>query len=134
MGEIPDWLIELAENADNEESEEITEQLTEQANVELQPESIDQQTEEIVFDQQPQPTPVSGFLEEPVDLMDELRSQVEPLPEEIHPEDTGTPKRRKRVTFMGMVPWQLAVLSIMLFLNIAIIGLLFLTILGRIAF
>ncbi|TFG65711.1 MAG: hypothetical protein E4H27_10610 [Anaerolineales bacterium] len=108
MGEIPSWLIELAESAENDDAD-------------LPP---NQPTEQI---------PESGYLEEPVTLMDELRSQVEPMPEEqLHNEpDKNEPK--KQISLAGMLPWQQAVLSVMLFLDIAVIGLLFLAMLGRIA-
>ena len=124
MGEILDWLIELAENADNEDSEQIREEFTET--------HTGQQTEALP-ESPPSYVPESGFLEEPVTLMDELRSQVEPLPEEELKSEPTKELPGKPVRFAGMVPWQLAILSIMLFLDIAIIGLLFLTMLGRIA-
>ena len=66
MGEIPSWLIELAESAENDDADQLPDQPTDQL-------------------------PESGFLEEPVTLMDELRSQVEPLPEEqLHIEPDRT--------------------------------------------
>jgi hypothetical protein len=109
MGEIPSWLIELAENAENNDSDQSTEKLPDQL-------------------------PESGFLEEPVTLMDELRSQMEPLPEDEPKEEVEEEVRPTMpMSFAGMVPWQLAVLSVLIFLDIAVIGMLFLTILGRIS-
>ena len=127
MGEIPDWLIELAENADKDDSEQTGENITEM---------LSEGQTEVLPEPPPVYTPESGFLEEPVTLMDELRSQVDAIPEEEdHRErEPDAAKPRKPISFAGMVPWQLAVLSIMLFLDIAIIGLLFLTMLGRISF
>ena len=114
MGEIPSWLIELAESAENEDKDR-------------DPTSVET----------PDQRPESGFLEEEVNLMDELRSQVEvePMPdeevEEASVDEMKEPK--KQVTFAGLVPWQQAVLSVLLFLDIAVIGLLFLAMLGRIS-
>ena len=116
MGEIPSWLIELAESSNDDEGEEEEPQVIE------------------TF-QEPATHAESGFLEEPVTLMDELRSQVEiePSSEPEPPElITDTPIQPQFV-FAGMVPWQLAVLSVFLFLDIAVIGLMFLVILGRIS-
>ena len=124
MGEIPDWLIELAENADNEEGEKLPEEVTE---------ILTNQQTGALPESQPSQLPESGFLEEPVTLMDELRSQVEPLPEEELKHEPTFDQPKKSVSFAGMVPWQLAVLSILLFLDIVVIGLLFLIMLGRIA-
>jgi len=115
MGEIPSWLIELAESADNEESDQVINQ------------------EPITLEE---PQPESGFLEEPVTLMEELRSQVEVEPESVEPvvEDSPEGEPRKQISLAGMVPWQLAVVSVLLFLDILVIGLLFLAMLGNISF
>ena len=114
MGEIPSWLIELAESAEGDEGGETPNQ-----------EPIQ------VTDQLPE----SGFLEEPVTLMDELRSQVveEPVPDETVLEEPKNEILMKPIAFAGMVPWQIAVLSVLLFFDIAVIGMLFLAMLGRIS-
>jgi len=106
MGEIPSWLVELAESAENEDADQTPDQL-----------------------------PESGFLEEPVTLMDELRSQVEtePMPEEELQDEPAPEKPKKQISFAGLLPWQQAFLSVLLFLDIVVIGLLFLAMLGRIA-
>jgi hypothetical protein len=124
MGEIPDWLIELADNAENEDSQEDPREETV---------IIPEQSFEPLPEVQPIQQAESGFLEEPVALMDELRSQVEPLTDEEEVDGPPSEKLQKPITFAGMVPWQLAILSILLFLDIAIIGLLFLLMLGRIS-
>jgi hypothetical protein len=124
MGEIPEWLIELADNAENEDSQEDPKEETV---------IIPEQSFEPLPEVQPSQQAESGFLEEPVALMDELRSQVEPLTDEEDVDAPPSEKLQKPVTLAGMVPWQLAILSILLFLDIAIIGLLFLLMLGRIS-
>lgn len=112
MGEIPSWLIELAESAENNDSDQTPDQLTEE-----------------LSEQRPE----SGFLEEPVTLMDELRSQVEPSPEEELADEPVKKQPKKQISLAGMLPWQQAVLSVLLFLDIAVIGILFLAMLGRIS-
>ena len=132
MGEIPDWLIELAENAENEDTEQIREELTESL-ADQPTESLPEQPTEIAIESPLTQVPDSGFLEEPVALMDELRSQVEPQFAEELQDEPPAERLKKPISFAGMVPWQLAILSIMIFLDIAIVGLLFLAILGRIS-
>lgn len=119
MGEIPNWLIELAESADNDDNEENQDAVPSEVTI-----------------RQPEQQPRSGFLEEPVTLMDELRSQVveETFPDDNRQKEFELEKSFKPIAFAGMLPWQLAVLSFLLFVDIAVVGLLFLAMLGRISF
>lgn len=67
-----------------------------------------------------------------LNLMDDLRDQIDTA-DVITPAEEASISRRKRASFeFGMHPWQLFFLSVLLFLDVAIVGLLFLIILGRI--
>lgn len=130
MGEIPNWLIELAEDAENDDNEDADDVTND---IEYPDQTEDAQETEELTEQYAGSQASSGFLEEPVALMDELRSQVDPQRDEMVPVKTGTEESVKPVSFLGMLPWQIAILSVFLFLDIAVIGLLFLAMLGRIS-
>ncbi len=75
------------------------------------------------------PTPEAG------DALDDLRSQVA-VPDAAPP---AAPKKsrsarsaRSARTFGGLLPWQVFFLSVLLFLDVAIIGMLFLVMLERV--
>ena len=65
-------------------------------------------------------------------LMDDLRSQMD-AEDIITPADEVSRASRRRASLeFGMLAWQRFFLSVLLFLDVAIVGLLFLIILGRI--
>ncbi|HNT76525.1 MAG TPA: hypothetical protein PKH77_16050 [Anaerolineae bacterium] len=109
-GDIPDWLRGLA--PDGEEDEDIS----------IAPTLIQEEPEE-----------------EPVNLMDDLRNQIEgsaTLPPTAAELARPTAKRRAKTTgglAFNLRPDQQFILSVLLFLDVVIIGLLFLVMLGRIA-
>ena len=112
-GDIPDWLRGLAPDMDDDDA--------------------------------PIAPPVPLMAEEPeeeagLDLMADLRSQMDgaeaviPTAAELaRPRPRRQPRPSGGVE-LGLRPWQQFVLSVLLFLDVTIIGLLFLVMLGRIAF
>ena len=65
------------------------------------------------------------------DMMTDLRGQMDEAGAEEALEKAPRP-RSSRSVFGGLRPWQRFVLSILMFLDVAIIGLLFLVMLGRV--
>ncbi len=85
------------------------------------------------------PEPAEEPEEAGLDLMADLRSQMD-VPEVAAPTaaELARPKARRQPRSSGgmelsLLPWQQFVLSVLLFLDVTIIGLLFLVMLGRIA-
>ena len=67
-----------------------------------------------------------------INLMDDLRSQMDAEDIIAPAEEVSRPSRKRASLELGMRPWQRFFLSVLLFLDVAIVGLLFLIILGRI--
>ncbi len=68
-----------------------------------------------------------------IDLMSDLRSQMETSEETETNEPRRTARRRQnRQLELNLLPWQRFFLSILLFLDVTVVGLLFLVMLGRI--
>lgn len=65
-----------------------------------------------------------------LDLMADLRNQMD-VTEEAPPPRESRPPTRSRNIDLGLLPWQQFFLSMLLFLDVAIVGLLFLVMLGR---
>lgn len=72
---------------------------------------------------QPQATPF-----EDADLMADLRSQVA-----VEEPTSGPARQRARARYVfGLLPWQIFFLTVLMFLDVAVIGMLFLVMLGRV--
>ncbi len=72
------------------------------------------------------PQKVGGFEDE--DVMADLRNQV--AVEEPTPASSIRPRRSRYI--FGLLPWQILFLSVLMLLDVAVIGLLFLVMLGRV--
>jgi hypothetical protein len=68
-----------------------------------------------------------------LNLMDDLRSQMDDDEIATPAEEASASSRRQTGLELGMRAWQRFFLSVLLFLDVAIVGLLFLIIFGRIA-
>ena len=144
MSDIPDWLRELASESDEEDSlegdaqpesdaDELTVVEDTAPEVEVSPEEGETEAEISVSESadEIQPTP-----REPDDLglMEQLRSQVDSGQEEESESPSPGPSfSLDDVLIGGLEPVQQFVLAVLLFLDILVIGLLFLVILGRIS-
>ncbi len=105
---VPDWLSELAPEAESDDAPDMMEDAS----------------------------------AEDLDLMDDLRGQLggEGAGAEAAPVPKSSPKRRRNVkkssrgasSSLGLQAWQRFVLSVLLFFNVAVIGLMLLIMLGRI--
>ena len=134
MSEIPDWLVELAaQQGDNDDAEDGE---SEWDFLQVEPAEDSHQEPSFgqsLFSEPPtaSPVPASADVEEDDDLMADLRSQVESVePEELPARRPSKSPLDYRVA--GLRPWQQLVLSVLLFLDVGIIGLLFLVMMGRI--
>ncbi|HOU13181.1 MAG TPA: hypothetical protein PKZ84_08685 [Anaerolineae bacterium] len=117
--DMPDWLSELVSVSDDDEPL----QKAAPASASVMPLIPDASPPQRA--RPPEPAPAN------VDLMDDLRSQV--AAQEAAP--AVAPKKarpRSRYVAGGLLPWQAFFLSVLLFLDVAVIGLLFLVMLGRI--
>ncbi|HOT93110.1 MAG TPA: hypothetical protein PLJ78_14305 [Anaerolineae bacterium] len=118
-GDMPDWLSALMPTLDEEPLQKAA---PEEKKEEAGPMPVAGQTTLRATPAAPAPTP------EPRDAMDDLRSQVA-----VQTEPQATPKKsRSSRTFGGLLPWQVFFLSVLLFLDVAIIGMLFLVMLERV--
>ena len=134
MSDIPDWLVELAaQRDDNEEEDEVTLDAVEA-------EVIQDDQEEWDFLRSAPPaveetsTVAPAYAGDEVDdgeVIDALRSQAEADAVAADALDAA-PKSTSGRRIGGLLPWQQAVLAILLLLDIAVIGFLFLVILGKI--
>ncbi|MGC9469723.1 MAG: hypothetical protein ACP5HS_14095 [Anaerolineae bacterium] len=132
MSDIPDWLVELAAQQSQDDSEEEAESewdfLRDEPEPELEPELEPLATERLQDQGPPEPTPDM----EEGELVETLRSQVDAEDEEPEVQEEAVasgPAFSLRIP--GLLPWQQFVLAVLLFLDIAVIGLLFLVMLGR---
>ena len=73
-------------------------------------------------------TPTEGA-PEPIDLLVGLRDEIS-MPETMQSDAVEKPRVQRFIG--GMVPWQVFFLSVLMFLDIAIVGMLFLVMLGRV--
>ncbi len=119
--DMPDWLAGLVSAPENEDEDQLlTAAVAQPRTRAVQPQ---------VAAPPPQTTaPSAARVPEVEDLMAGLRSQVtgeEPV--------LAKTVRRKRPRYVfGMLPQQIFFLSVLMFLDVAVIGLLFLVMLGRI--
>jgi hypothetical protein len=119
--DMPDWLAGLVSAPEDEDDDQLLAVPTRpQASVAQpqvampQPQAVAAQPQAVVF--------------EDADMMADLRSQV------VADEPTPTPavsRRRSRYVF-GLLPWQIFFLAVLMFLDVAVIGMLFLVMLGRV--
>jgi len=135
MSDIPDWLVELAAqgNDDDREDEELDDDIFDFASSELLVYSPEPESAEAMFEATPAPVETAAQTPETdADLMDALRSQVEADELEDGIEATK-PKRSMSLRLPGLLPWQQFVLALLLLLDVIVIGLLFLVMLGRVS-
>jgi hypothetical protein len=112
--DMPDWLAGLVSAPEDEEDDD-------QFLTAAQPQEDAVQPQ--VSTSQPQ---VAAF--EGEDLMDDLRSQVvaeEPVPE-------PSVRRARSRYILGLLPWQILFLAVLMLLDVVVIGMLFLVMLGRV--
>ena len=119
--DMPDWLAGLVSAPEDEDDDQfLAASVRPQASV-AQPQVAMPQPQAVVA--QPQ-----AVVFEDADMMADLRGQVvvdEPTPAPV------ARRRRSRYVF-GLLPWQIFFLSVLMFLDVAVIGMLFLVMLGRI--
>lgn len=80
----------------------------------------------------PQETNDADSAAPPPDWRREVTPEAPAAPQEPAAPRSSRRRRSRRSAAGGLRPWQRFVLALLLFLNVAIIGLLFLTMLGRI--
>jgi hypothetical protein len=119
--DMPDWLAGLVSAPEDEDDDQFLTAAAPPQTGAVQPQVATPQAQAAVT--QPQ---VGAFEDE--DIMADLRSQV------VAEEPTPTPSvRRTRSRYIfGLLPWQVFFLSVLMFLDIAVIGMLFLVMLGRV--
>jgi hypothetical protein len=122
--DMPDWLAGLVSAPEDEDEDQpLTATARPQVGT-VQPQ---------VAAPQPQaPARAQMGVFEDEDIMADLRSQV--AEEEIVPSPSakrGRSRTRSRYVF-GLLPWQVFFLSLLMFLDVAVIGMLFLVMLGRV--
>ncbi len=139
MSDIPDWLRELATESDQDESLEGGVSGEEGADETVAP---DDSTAYVTGSSVAEVTPSEASEEiqpqstdrDDLDLMEQLRSQVDS--EEEERSESSSPALSfslDDVLIEGLDPVQQFVLAVLLFLDVLVIGLLFLVMLGRIS-
>ncbi len=140
MSDIPDWLRELATESDQEGAlggdSSVQDEGSEPAVNERSAESVDSPpiveitpAAEIPDEALSQPTD-----QDELDLMEQLRSQVDVEEEEVAESSSpGLSFSIDDLLIGGLEPIQQFVLAVLLFLDVLVIGLLFLVMLGRLA-
>ena len=118
--DMPDWLAGLVSDPEDEDDDQLLADAMPQMRP-VEPQAAAPQAQAAVT----QP-PVITFEDD--DMMADLRSQV--AAEELPPE-TSAKQTRSRYMF-GLLPWQIFFLAVMMFLDVAVIGMLFLLMLGRV--
>lgn len=141
MSDIPDWLVELAAQRDDDDEE--TPPVSEA--VETSADEIEEEWDflraspadvEVSDTDDWKPFAAAGVASSPAEeenegeVIEVLRSQVEAG--DVAPEAPDiAPRRAVGFQIAGLLPWQQAVLAILLLLDIAVIGFLFLVMLGK---
>jgi len=110
--DMPDWLAGLVSAPEDEDDDQLLAAVVEPQASAVQPQASVAQ-------------PQVAFEDE--DLMADLRSQVA-VEEDPAPAARQT---RSRHVF-GLLPWQIFFLAVLMFLDVAVIGFLFLVMLGRV--
>lgn len=134
MSDIPDWLVELA--AQGGQDEEDTE-ATVGAEDALEGEAADSfmfatEPERLVKPEEMTPSAEESEEGAPEDLMESLRSQME-AEAALEDMEEAEPRRSINLRIPGLLAWQQLVLTVLLFLDVIVIGLLFLVMTGRMA-
>lgn len=134
MSDIPDWLVELAaqqgEGGEEEQGQEGQEDTAFEDAL-----SAEAETQTDVLPDVAALTPLEDEGSSPpeeTDLVQELRSQVAVEGPLAASEEVGAFSDRHRGVLVGLQPWQQFVLALLLFLDVAVIGLLILVMLGRV--
>jgi hypothetical protein len=132
--DMPDWLAGLVSAPEDENEDEdqfLAAPVRPQAGA-VQPQAAMPQPQAAARPQVgAQMGPQVGVFEDG-DMMADLRSQV--TDEEIIPPSSakrGRSRTHSRYVF-GLLPWQVFFLSLLMFLDVAVIGMLFLVMLGRV--
>lgn len=141
MSDIPDWLVELAAQRDDDEEAPTSDSETTEISADdveeewdflrASPASAGETTTDD-WDAFPAAGAATLVSEEAAEgeVIDVLRSQVE-ADDRIPETPVVTPRRAAGRPIAGLVPWQQAVLAILLLLDVAVIGFLFLVMLGK---
>ncbi len=120
-GELPDWLIQLRDQQFSE-----------------QPEGLSQPQEAAALEGQPPPqepeAEVTEEPQEPADVLEGLREQIIQADEELEAHPKQTPLEAVKTTIQNFPSWQRLVLSVLLFLDVAVCGCMLLTMLGKVVF
>ncbi len=117
-GELPDWLIQLRDQQFSE-----------------QPEAPPQPQEAAALEGQPPPQePEAEEPQEPADVLEDLREQIIQADEELEAHPKQTPLEAVKTTIQNFPSWQRLVLSVLLFLDVAVCGCMLLTMLGKVVF
>ncbi len=117
-GELPDWLIQLRDQQFSE-----------------QPEAPPQPQEAAALEGQPPPQePEVEEPQEPADVLEDLREQIIQADEELEAHPKQTPLEAVKTTIQNFPSWQRLVLSVLLFLDVAVCGCMLLTMLGKVVF
>ena len=128
MSDIPDWLVELAAQRDDEDAED-------DAASDVPPDEgsvwADETALDAPFEDEDKVPQAPADLDEG-SLIQSLRSQVEG--DEAEAALTLSAQERAPSRFLGLLPWQQFVLALLLLLDVAVIGLLFLVMLGKVSF
>jgi hypothetical protein len=141
MSDIPDWLVELAaqREEDDGEDEGMPEWDFLRADVDAPSESVEE-VEELASGATGSELPAESVAVAPVPaedldedtLIHSLRSQVEE--EEVEAARVVPSPERRSFRIPGLAPWQQLVLAVLLLLDVLVIGLLFLVMFGRLSF
>ena len=119
--DMPDWLAGLVSAPEDEDDDQLLAATVQPQASAVQPQVAAPQPQTAV----PQPQIVF----EDGDLMADLRSQVAVEEEPA----LAPPARQTRSRYVfGLLPWQIFFLAVLMFLDVAVIGLLFLVMLGRV--
>ncbi|MBN2004209.1 MAG: hypothetical protein JXA21_12710 [Anaerolineae bacterium] len=115
--DMPDWLRDLSKGI-NDSADDISMEMEPEPELELEPQL------------QPEPDPMADLRSQMNEESE--RAVAEPMPAKAAPRARRRSSSKRGV--MGLLPWQGFFLSVLLFLDVAFVGLLFLVMLGRVAF
>ena len=128
--ELPDWLAKMRDQQLEEETgphEQIVGDAV--GGLEGQVDVVQEQPAWTdVFQEQPGQADIPEEQPDQGDILDDLREQMVLAEEEFEP-DEGSPLSR---AFSGLAPWQRLVLTVLLFLDVALCGCMALVMAGRV--